>query len=386
MLVLVLQSRAILPKTSRMNFAETEQIMHPAANNSPLNLIGEAPRWAQAGGDDCAVILTTRVRIARNIAGEVFPYRMDTEGRIRIMRMMARLLASIGDAEHGVFFSLAALTPVEIAMLVERRAISPQLARDEKPRGVFVWKGADRAVMVCEEDHVRLTEIVPGLAPALAYENLLPVMSEFSDKAEFAHADDLGFLTACPANLGAAVRTSLFCHLPGLVLTGGMEGLAAHVSDAGFTVRGFWGEGSEVLGNTFQLTDGPGLSHNVAEMLNRIEKVGEHVIEREAIARIDMQSQRPALLKDKIARALAILQSCRALSGHETLALFSAMRLGIDIGFVGGLSRRILSTLTYEFGTAYMRWTGSRDEQPDSRQIRRANRAREVFADARFVG
>lgn len=360
--------------------------MHPAANNSPLNLIGGAPGWSEAGGDDSAVILTTRVRIARNIAGEIFPFRMDTEGRIRVMRTMARLLAVMGDAERGVFFSLAALTPVEIAMLVERRAISPQLARDEKPRGVFVWKECDRAVMVCEEDHFRLTEIVPGLAPVRAYENLVPLLEDFADKVEFARDNDLGYLTACPANLGAAVRTSLFCHLPGLVMTGGMESLASHVSDAGFTVRGFWGEGSEVLGNTFQLTDGPGLSHNVAEMLERIEKVGEQVIEREAIARIDMQSQRPALLKDKIARALAILQSCRALSGHETLALFSAMRLGIDIGFVEGLSRATISNLTYEFGTAYMRWTGVRDERPDSRQIRRAERAREVFAAARFVG
>jgi protein arginine kinase len=360
--------------------------MHPASTNSPLNLISEHPAWSKAGGADSAIVLSTRVRIARNLKGEVFPGRMDTEGRIRVMRASARAISAISGSEQGVFFSLAALNPLEINLLVERRTISPQLARDEQPRGVFAWKSLDRAVMVCEEDHIRLTELVTGLAPTKAHENLQTVLRDLSSQLDFVADESLGYLTACPANLGDAVRTSLFCHLPALALTGGMEALAASSADAGFTVRGFWGEGSETLGNTFQLTDGPALSHHIPDMLSRIENLGQEVIEREALARIELQSQRPALLKDRIARALAILQSCRYLSGAETLALFSAMRLGIDIGFVEGLDRQTISLLTFELGKSYLTWVHGDEGTADGRQIRRAAMAREVFGKARFVG
>jgi protein arginine kinase len=360
--------------------------MHPSSVNSPLNQISPSPAWAHAGGEESAVVLSTRVRIARNLKGELFPYRMDTDGRIRVMRAAARAIASLSMSGEGVFFSLAALAPVEIALLMERRTISPQLARDDKPRGVFAWKEADRAVMVCEEDHIRLTDIVPGVAPKKAHENLLPVLQELSSSLEFVSDNALGFLTACPANLGAAVRTSLFCHLPALVLTGSVEDLVSHAADAGFTLRGFWGEASEVHGSMFQLTDGPGLSHQASDMLSRIESLGQEVTEREALARIALQTERPALLKDKIARALAILQVCQALTGAETLALFSAIRLGVDIGFIEGLSRDTISLLTFELGRSYLTWTGESDGTPDQRQVRRAARAREVFATARFAG
>jgi protein arginine kinase len=360
--------------------------MHPTSHNSPLNQIADFPAWTRAGDPESAVVLSTRVRIARNLKGERFPHRMDMDGRIRVMRQTAHVIAELKEAGAGVFLSLAALAPLEVQLLVERRAISPQLARDENPRGVFAWKHCDRAIMVCEEDHIRVTELVAGLNPHAAYDNLLPVLAELSDKLEFVSDKSLGFLTACPANLGAAVRTSLFCHLPGLVMTGGMEALASHAADAGFTVRGFWGEGSEVLGNTFQITDGPGLSLHVSDMLARIAALGQEIREREALARIDLQSQRPALLKDKIARALAVLQSCQVLSGSETMSLFSAMRLGLDIGFIEGLPRESISLLTYELGKAYLMWTGESDGTPDGRQIRRARRAREVFGSVRFVG
>jgi protein arginine kinase len=278
------------------------------------------------------------------------------------------------------------LTPDEVNLLVERRAISPQLAQDDRPHAVFLWIDADRAIMVCEEDHIRLMDIVSGLAPHAAYNHLAPSLEQLSTSLEFEHNDEIGYLTACPANLGAAVRTSLFCHLPGLVMTGGIEQLASHVSDAGFTVRGFWGEGSEVLGNTFQFTDGPGLSHQTADMLSRIESLGKEVIVREAVARIDLQTHKGIILKDKLARALAILQNCRVLSGTETLALFSALRLGIDLGMISNVTRKDISLLIYELGKAYLRWKLPNGTLPDVRQTYRANRVREVFAPAKFVG
>ncbi len=353
---------------------------------SPLHMIPMVPAWAHAGSDESAIVLTTRVRLARNLVGEAYPNRMDSDARVRVVRQTAKAISGLNEYQDGVFFSLASLTLHEIMALVERRTISLQLAKDEGPRGVFVWKNADRAIMVCEEDHVRLAEIVPGLAPLEAYNRIAPVMEELASSLTFDHDDDLGYLTACPANLGAAVRTSLFCHLPALVMTGGIESLASHVADAGFTVRGFWGEGSEVLGNTFQLTDGPGLSLQTSDMLSRIGSLGQEVIEREAIARIDLQTQKEIILKDKLARALAILQNCRVLSGGETLALFSAMRLGIDIGLIEGVSRKDISLLTFELGKGYLRLALEGGSSVEVRQTYRAGRVKEVFHKARMLG
>ena len=353
--------------------------------NSPLHLIPIIPEWAKSGSEASAIVLSTRVRIARNLLGEVYPNKMDSEARIRVVRNSARAISEMTEYGNGVFFSLVSLSPQEITVLVERRTISPQLARDEGPRGVFIWKELDRAIMVCEEDHIRLSEIVPGLAPQAAYQHLAPIMDELAETLQFEHDNDLGYLTACPANLGAAVRTSLFCHLPGLVLTGNIESLASHVADAGFTVRGFWGEGSEILGNAFQLTDGPGLSLHTSDMLSRIESLGQEIIEREAIARIDLQTQKGIILQDKLARALAILQNCRVLSGAETLSLFSAMRLGIDIGLIEGVTRQDISMLTFELGKGYLRVFLDGGSSSEVRQSYRALRVREVFHKARMV-
>ena len=353
---------------------------------SPLRRLAPFPKWAEAGDDNSAVILTTRVRLARNLSGVTFPGRMNAEERQLMVRRVAQAISTFPDYDQGAFLTLSALTPVETNVLVERRAISPQLAQDEKPRGVYLWNDADRAIMVCEEDHIRVTEIVPGLAPHEAHSRIAPLVEKLSATLHFEYHEHLGYLTACPANLGAAVRTSLFCHLPGLVMTGGIESLASHVSDAGFTVRGFWGEGSEVLGNTFQFTDGPGLSHQTSDILSRIESLGKEIMEREAIARIDLQTQKEIILRDKLARALAILQHCRVLSGAETLALFSAMRLGVDIGLIDGVSRKDISMLIYELGKYHLRWTLPGGSSVEVRQTHRANRARSVFADARFLG
>ena len=354
--------------------------------NSPLHMIPIVPEWAKAGSEESAVVLTSRVRLARNLVGEVYPNRMDTEARIRVVRQAAQAISELSEHAEGVFFALASLTPQEVMLLVERRTISPQLARDEEPRGVFVWKNRDRVIMVCEEDHIRVSEIVPGLAPQAAYDRIAPVVEQLAKSLAFDRDADLGYLTACPANLGAAVRTSLFCHLPALVMTGGIENLASHVADAGFTVRGFWGEGSEILGNTFQLTDGPGLSLQPEEMMSRIQILGQEVIEREAIARIDLQTHKGIILQDKLARAVAILQSCRVLSGAESLALFSAMRLGIDIGLIEGVSRQDISLLTFELGKAYLRLALDGGSSSEVRQTHRAKRVREVFHNARLSG
>jgi protein arginine kinase len=360
--------------------------MNSIADNSPLNVLAPVPQWATAGDVDSAVILATRVRIARNLAEEKFPHKLDTEGRIRVLRLVGRAINDSQPDEDGVFFSLASLTPPELALLAERRAISVRMVSDESPRGVYYWKQRDRMIQICTDDHIRAVEILPGLRPETAFEALAPVVNELATYLRFAWSPRLGFLTTRPYDLGDGVHASLIAHLPALVMTRGIEPLIQELAASGFYVTTPNGNGSEAFANLFDLSNGPGLARTVGDSLNRLRQLGEQVQEREALARIDMQSQRPEQIRDRVARSVAILQAARVLSTREAMALLSGARLGIDLGWIEGLDRQTISLLSFELSRPYLDYTAPPKTAVDDRQRRRATKAREVFASARYVG
>jgi protein arginine kinase len=344
------------------------------------------PRWAAAGEPESAVILSTRIRIARNLDGEIFPHKLDTEGRVRVIRKVGKALADSQPPEQGVFCSLISLNAFELAVLAERRAISTWMEKDENPRGVYLWKANDRALQVCTEDHIRLVDIVPGLCPRAAYDALLPTLNEVASYLHFAWSSNLGHLTTRPMNLGDGVHVSLVCHLPGLVMTRGIEQLLAATTSSGFFVTTPNLGGSDAIGNVFDFSCGPGLARSTQETLTRIESLGSEIQEREAIARIDLQTRHSDLLHDRIARNLAILQSCRVLTNRELTALLSGIRLGHDLGFITGLDRKSISLLSFELSRAYMNWSGNPKQSADERRQLRATHCREKFAEVQFVG
>ncbi len=354
--------------------------------DSPLNRLAALPLWAQAGDMESAILLSTRVRIARNLAGEPFPHKLDTEGRINVVRSVAKIVSVCSFADAGMFLSLATLTPLELALLAERRLISPQIQKDDRPRGAFIWFDADRALLVCEEDHLRLCEIQPGLSARQCFANLSPLMDELAGKLPLAWDEELGYLTARPTNLRDSTRTSLHCHLPGLVITNGIHELGSALSTAGFRLKGVVEDGSEVLGCLFQVSDGPGLSYSLEERTERIEKVARELQEREAMARIELQTRHPALLRDRVARSLAVLQKCQLMSFGEATSLLSGARLGLDLGWIDGVQRAAISMLTFELSRPYLDWHGAPKQAVDERQQRRAARCREIFAKAEYTG
>ncbi|MBI5058585.1 hypothetical protein HZB60_02250 [candidate division KSB1 bacterium] len=360
--------------------------MSRIADNSPLNVLDPLPRWATSGDMDSAVILSTRVRIARNLAEEKFTHKLDTEGRIRVLRLVGRAISDSQPVEAGIFLSLASLTAPELALLHERRAISLRMKADESPRGVYAWKQRDRAVQVCTDDHIRAVEIVAGLQPEAAYESLAPIVNELATYLRFAWSPTLGFLTTRPYDLGDGVHVSVVAHLPALVMTRGIEPLVQELATAGFFVTTPNGSGSEAFANLFDFSNGPGLARTLPESLGRMKSLGEQVQEREALARIDLQTQRPEQIRDRVARSVAILQSARVLTTREALALLSGVRLGLDLGWVEGLDRAIISLLSFELTRPYLDYTAPPKTAVDDRQRRRAARAREVFASVKYIG
>jgi protein arginine kinase len=347
-----------------------------------LSLIPRFPGWLAGQEIESAIILTTRLRFARNLIGEHFPHSQNKAARLKTIAKVRKAWESRSNTAK--FVALDDIPALEAGLLVERRLISPQMTQDTLPRGVFLWKEQDISLMVCEEDHLRLAAILPGLQPRMAYNLLKPIEEKLRRRLPVAFDSEQGYLTSCPANLGEAIRISFFCHLPGLALTGEMEKLVQAVSDAGVTVRGFWGEGSEILGNMFQFTDGPSLSLKSEECLLRMETLGQQIVEREAMARIQLQSKASISLQDKIARGLGILRACRMLEAQESLALFSAMRLGADLGWIKGVNHRAISLLTLETGPAFLTLALGRKADTSALQTLRADKVRKAFAKASF--
>lgn len=330
-------------------------------------------------------MISTRIRVARNLDGEHFPHKLDTEGRVRVMRRVAKAMSDSQAADQGVFYSLSSLTPFELALLTERRAISTWMEKDEHPRGVYAWKSCDRALQVCTEDHIRLVDMLPGLCPRRAFDELQPTLNEISTYLRFAWTPSLGYLTTRPMNLGDGVHVSFVCHLPALVMTRGIEQLLSSASSSGFFVTTPNLGGSEAVGNMFDFSCGPGLARSTSETLTRIETLGNEIQEREAIARIDLQSRHSDQLKDRIARNLAILQVCRTMSNRELSVLLSGVRLGIDLGFISGLDRKTISLLSFNLSRAQLNFEGDPKQSGDDRRSLRAQKCRENFASARFV-
>jgi protein arginine kinase len=349
---------------------------------SVLSLLPRFPEWLAGKELESAIILTTRLRFARNLVGEHFPHRQSKASRLKTIAKVRQSWETFSKTVK--FVALDEIPALEAGLLVERRLISPQMARDSLPRGVFLWKEQDISLMVCEEDHLRLAAILPGFQPRKAYNLLKPIQEELERRLPVAYDSEQGYLTSCPANLGEAIRISFFCHLPGLALTGEMEGLVQAVSDAGVTVRGFWGEGSEILGNIFQFTDGPSLSLKSEECLLRMETLGAQIVEREAMTRIKLQGKPSIALQDKIARGLGILRACRMLEAQESLALFSAMRLGVDLGWIEGINRRTISLLTLETGPAFLTLSLGGKADASALQTLRASKVHKAFAKASF--
>lgn len=349
---------------------------------SVLSLLPRLPGWLAGDDLDSAIVLTTRLRFARDLQGEHFPHQQNRGERLRVLKKVSEALEAFFDRAN--FIELNKVSPLEAGLLVERRLISPQMAQDTLPRGVFLWKKEDISLMVCEEDHLRLAAILPGLQPRKAYHLLEPIAEDIRQRLPIAYDSERGYLTSCPTNLGEAIRFSFFCHLPGQALTGEMDSFVKSVADAGITVRGFWGQGSEILGNIFQFTDGPSLSLSPEESLSRMETLGRQIIEREAMARINLQGKSITVLQDKIARGLGILQSCRMLESAESLSLFSAARLGVDLGWIKGVNVRTISQLTLEIGPAFLTLSMGRKGRFRDRQVLRAEKVRKTFAKASF--
>ncbi|MEO6067507.1 MAG: protein arginine kinase [Gemmatimonadales bacterium] len=314
--------------------------------------------WLDGSGPQSHLVLSTRVRLARNLAGRVFGVRntaIEREVILSDVRAAAVDTVSLGKAH---LFRLDQVERLDRQVLHERHLVSKELAGLEvggrvRTGAACLWQeGA--GVMVNEEDHLRLQALRSGFDLEAAYAAVDRVDGELGQRLAFAFHSEFGYLTSCPTNVGTGLRASVLIHLPGLVLTKEIGRVLQGLGQVGLTFRGLYGEGSEVVGNFFQLSNQTTLGQTERDLLEHLGSMVREVITYEEQAREVLLREAPAIIEDKVWRAYGLLRYARTLSFEETMNLLSGVRLGVGVGLVGGVGLYTLNKLLVHTQSAHL--------------------------------
>ena len=339
------------------------------------DLLTNPPSWSSAEGEFAEIVLSSRVRLARNMAKFKFPLRTKQEELEEILNFIEERVTSIeGDK---LILRLVDFSPIDREFLAERHLIQREFLKDGRGKGVGIWSGEDLTLVINEEDHLRLQSITPGLNLERAYELTNKLDDELSKRLEYAFSAQLGYLTACPTNTGTGLRVSALIHLPGLVHSGKIKKVLEKLGQIGFSVRGFYGEGTRVEGNFFQVSNQTTLGRKEEEIVDGLHRTILQVIEYENNARELLLKSARLQIEDKIWRAYSILKSARLLSSEEFINLSSAVRLGIGLGVLKDVRLRTLNELLIFTKPSHLQRITQKPMEPSERDARRAMYVRE---------
>ncbi len=341
--------------------------------------------WLDASGDFSDIVLSTRVRIARNLQGHAFGPRARVNDREAVLAQIGKTAEKPGLLRGATIVELPNLDARTRRILLERRLASRELLGDPKTgpaRATAVVLAArdPLSVMVNEEDHLRLQGLVSGLRLKEAWNLVDRLDEELGRELSYAYHHEFGFLTSCPTNVGTGVRASVLMHLPGLVLTKEIGKVLQGLSQVGLTFRGLYGEGSEVVGNFFQISNQTTLGKTEEDLVEHLEKIVRQVIQYEAQARQVLLRDAAQVTEDKIWRALGLLTYARSLSFEELMNLLSGVRLGVSLKLLPKLRVYTLNKLMIFTQAAHLEQAAGRDLPPSESDAHRAAYVRRILA------
>lgn len=339
------------------------------------NMLRFKTAWAEAAGPSHEVVMSTRVRLARNLRGP-FPGHIGPQTLKKTLdhAFYAIKLAGI---KNAAFFKMGDLDATDREFLVERHLASPVLAAHPASRGVVVGDDETIVVMVNEEDHFRLAALLPGQQLHAAHSAVDRLDDRLSSVLDFAFRDDLGYLTACPTNLGTGMRASCLVHLPALTMTGALERVVDGISRAGLIARGLHGKGTKVVGDFFQLSNATGFGRTEGEILASLEKSVITVVAREMEAREALSSGASKVrLEDSVHRSMALLGAARLIPFEECQHHLSRLRLGLSLGWRLGAELAVVNELTLSTQPAHLDLLAQKVLSPLDRDALRASLVR----------
>jgi protein arginine kinase len=321
--------------------------------------------------DQCAVV-TSRIRLARNLRGHSFPGWAKKSERAETLEILRPAVEGLPPMKDAFSCDLGDLTSVQKQVLVERHLISREHAARSEGSGTVIERSQSFSIMLNEEDHLRMQSIRPGLRLKEAYQALNALDSELEQKLEYAFDPTLGYLTTCPTNLGTGLRASAMLHLPGLVLSDQIGPVLQAVNKIGLAVRGLYGEGTESLGNLYQISNQSTLGESEETIINRLDRVIAQVASHEQNAREKLMEDDPSMVADKIGRAYGVLRNAHLIDSKEALNHLSLLRLGGNLGFFPAATVNLCDTLLMDIQQAHLQLHAGTKLSPDHRDSIRA--------------
>ncbi|MGN0471100.1 MAG: protein arginine kinase [Acutalibacteraceae bacterium] len=322
------------------------------------------------------VVISTRIRFARNLKDYPFPCRLNDEKKCRVASLVKEAVLGGHSAisDRFKYIQMSELTQEEAVSLVERHLVSPEFISDRQGRGLLLLDDESVSIMINEEDHVRIQVIKPNMDLDGAYDLADKIDTMLDEQLNFAFNDKLGYLTQCPTNIGTGMRASLMMHLPALKESNAMGRISASLSKLGLVIRGIYGEGTDPKGAIYQLSNQVTLGISEHEAINNLRDIASQLISQERAAREALAKN--MIIEDRIFRSFGVLQYAKLISNDECMQLLSNLRFGVETGLISNISFDTLNRLMIEVQPATLMKNVGKKLSPQERDHIRAELVR----------
>lgn len=338
--------------------------------------------WLRGEGRDSDIVISTRIRLARNLADYPFTSIASEADRKQILERVKEVVAGSEFANELLYVAIDELGELGRQFLVERHLISRELAEGQGPRGVFIDHQERFSIMVNEEDHLRVQAMRSGFQLDETWDLINRLDDCLGQKLVFAYDEEWGFLTACPTNVGTGMRVSVMLHLPASVITRQMDQMFRSLEKLELVVRGLYGEGSQAMGDFYQVSNQVTLGRSEQELIKKMADVVPAIVGAERKARQFLLDESRENLHDRVSRAYGILKTAQTISAEETLHLLSSVRMGIHLGLINDLSILVLNELFLYTQPAHLQKLAGTELDSGDRNIERARYLRSKLLDS----
>ena len=341
------------------------------------DLLNNTGEWIRCTGPVCDIVMSSRVRLARNLANYPFSHWASKKEQEAILVAAKESILFIKKLKDSMFVEIGKLDAIDKQFLVERHLMSKEHMIDAENKGLCVGQDEVISIMINEEDHLRMQVMKSGFNLKEAWQIINDMDTELGNLLDFAYSVDFGYLTACPTNAGTGMRASVMLHLPSLVMTKQIGKVLQAITKLSLTARGLYGEGTEASGNFFQISNQVSLGHKEEDIIDNIERIIRQIVEHEQSARETLLSQNREALEDKIWRAYGTLKSAHIITSNETIDLLSLVRLGVDLGVIKQSDRTLINELFVITQPAHLQKLEKKKLGPNQRDVKRAEIIRE---------
>lgn len=335
--------------------------------------------WMRNEGPDSDIVLSSRIRLARNFSKVPFPIIADQGELEGIQEFFQKEYEheSFESHEDFEYIPINQLTLIEKQTLVEKHLVSPHLVKQALTAGALISKDEQVSIMINEEDHIRIQLYFPGFQLEKTLEEAFKIDDWLERKIDYAFDESMGYLTSCPTNVGTGMRASVMMHLPALVLTKQINRLLPAINQLGFVIRGIYGEGSGAIGHIFQISNQITLGKSEDDIVKDLESVILQLVEHERNARSQLLEQSATELENQVYRSYGVLEYSRIIESKEAATCLSNVRLGIDLGIIKNISRNILNELMILTQPGFLQQYAQKELSSSERDILRATLIRE---------